>query len=356
MKTILVSFFRKKSIYIYIALYTIIFTTSFLLYSFYDYYNNLINSFYADNSYYLLKSDTDISNDIYNKISKNFDTGTLYIPQDINNPLTYVNDDEEKEYDDSDWKSFINMDFDGVLIFKNESNINDEIDISFPRFYESLYLNLDMNYDGFVQMNINKRNYILKIKSYDFKDCYQLNVSNDVFTEILKDSNSYIYKVNPTLKNNYVMIEKKLKKLCDEQKKCEYEFYEYNNYNQLENEEIINTLKKVIICFVIVFVIIFLTLSINIFSDSNNEIQIYKVLGFKKLIIKNILFFKQLIINICSLLLSYLLNIIGILIIKNVYSLNLKIISINAFLPPAFLLIIVLFILCILYKMNVERR
>ena len=132
MKTLISSFFRKKSIYIYIVLYTLIFTVITLLMIFNNYYDELIKTFYSENTFFLVKSTNDLSDTLHGKKITKFETGALYLPSDYTRPLTFVNDDNinENNFNDNSWQFFISMDFDGILIFKDEKLVDNEITLS----------------------------------------------------------------------------------------------------------------------------------------------------------------------------------------------------------------------------------
>ncbi len=358
MKAIVLSFFRKKSIYIYTVLYSLIFTIITILLIFNNYYDGLTKNYYSENSYFLIKSTNDLSNTLHRQVIKKFDVGTLYFPNDDTKPLSFVNSDdiEENSFDDSNWQFFISMDFDGILIFKDEKNDDNEISISFPKYYESYEQDINIDSNSLVNIEIDNKNYILKVKEYNFSDCYQINVSKDIFSKIYKESGLYLYKIKPSLNISYKQIESKLDKLCHTNNYCDYEFYEANNDNKLDNENVLNTIRKMLIIFGVMFLIIFIVLTFNKFNDDKEIVHIYNILGFHKKRIKLIRLLQHLIINELSLLISFLLSMIIVYVIRIFVDINLKLISINVYVIINFILIILLFVLCGVYRTNYRRR
>lgn len=352
MKTLISSFFRKKSIYIYIVLYTLIFTVITLLMIFNNYYDELIKTFYSENTFFLVKSTNDLSDALHGKKITKFETGALYLPSDYTRPLTFVNDDNinENNFNDNSWQFFISMDFDGILIFKDEKLVDNEITLSFPEYYESYEQNIDIIPNSLVNIGIGNDNYVLKIIEYNFKDCYQINVSKDIFHKIFNQNNLYLYKIKPSLDISYKQIESELDKLCHTDNLCDYEFYQVNSSNKLNDEDMLNTIRKMLIVFGFMFLIIFIILTLNKFNDDKKIMKIYSILGFRNVLIKSITLLQQVIINEISLFISFVASASIVYIIRTFMNVNLKLISISIYGIINLILIILLFVLCCIYK------
>lgn len=334
----------------------IIFLVLFTLFSFYNYYNLIVNSFYADNSYFLIKSDSNMHTTLLSMGLKKIETGTIYKPKDANNPIITIHNENKFSYDEINWQTFINNDFNGILIFHDSNILNDnEIEISFPKYYDSFYKNITINNDLFIKLNLDSNDYIFKIKEYSFKDCYQINVSEKIFSDLLSNSKTYIYKVNITPVNNYKKIYKKLQNKCNDGKQCEVKFYEFNNYNQLEVEKTINNLNKIIIIFECIFIITFIIIIFNIIHDEKDLLIIYKKIGFRNIDLKLILFAKILFIITTSVFLAYISLFVELSIINKLFNLKLKLIKLFVPLFLSVIFYIISFIICNLYKINLER-
>ena len=112
----------------------------------------------------------------------------------------------------------------------------------------------------------------------------------------------------------------------------------------------LNTIRKMLIVFGFMFLIIFIILTLNKFNDDKKIMKIYSILGFRNVLIKSIALLQQVIINEISLFISFVASASVVYIIRTFMNVNLKLISISIYGIINLILIILLFVLCCIYK------
>ena len=262
------SFFRKKSIKIYLAIISIILFFLLFSISIKNYYLDLVNSNYEYSyiEFEYLGNIDDIKkikniNQVYEGFSLRVDEGTYYF---LINDYIGLNDFE------------IVAD---KYIFPDQ-NIGSEVS-----FYSTNLIIKDL-------FENNSLYNVIYINSNTYKQLLSL----------LKPD-SFIYRVTLT---NWLNEEKTIKNIEDNLKVSNLTTF-LNKKENINFESIIFIFQTAIIIFSIVFVIVLIVTYINIASDEKKKNYIYKCLGYSKNLIRLINFTKLSILTILSFVISFIL-------------------------------------------------
>lgn len=262
------SFFRKKSIKIYLAIISIILFFLLFSISIKNYYLDLVNSNYEYSyiEFEYLGNIDDIKkikniNQVYEGFSLRVDEGTYYF---LINDYIGLNDFE------------IAAD---KYIFPDQ-NIGSEVSFySTNLIIKDLFENNSLY--NVIYVNSNTYKYLLSLLKPD----------------------SFIYRV--TL-SNWLNEEKTIKNLEDNLKVSNLTTF-LNKKENINFESVILIFQTAIIIFSIVFIIVLVVTYINIVNDEKKKNYIYKCLGYSNNLIKLINFTKLFVLTILSFIISFIL-------------------------------------------------
>lgn len=262
------SFFRKKSIKIYLAIISIILFFLLFSISIKNYYLDLVNSNYEYSyiEFEYLGNIDDIKkikniNQVYEGFSLRVDEGTYYF---LINDYIGLNDFE------------IAAD---KYIFPDQ-NIGSEVSFySINLIIKDLFENSSLY--NVIYINSNTYKYLLSLLKPD----------------------SFIYRV--TL-SNWLNEEKTIKNLEDKLKVNNLTTF-LNKKENINFESVILVFQTAIIIFSIVFIIVLVVTYINIVNDEKKKNYIYKCLGYSNNLIKSINFTKLFVLTILSFIISFIL-------------------------------------------------
>lgn len=262
------SFFRKKSIKIYLAIISIILFFLLFSISIKNYYLDLVNSNYEYSyiEFEYLGNKDDIKkikniNQVYEGFSLGLDEGNYYF---LINDYIGLNDFE------------IVAD---KYIFPDQ-NIGSEVSFySINLIIKDLFENSSLY--NVIYINSNTYKYLLSLLKPD----------------------SFIYRV--TL-SNWLNEEKTIKNIEDNLKVSNLTTF-LNKKENINFESIIFVFQTAIIIFSIVFIIVLVVTYINIVNDEKKKNYIYKCLGYSNNLIKLINFTKLFVLTILSFIISFIL-------------------------------------------------
>lgn len=262
------SFFRKKSIKIYLAIISIILFFLLFSISIKNYYLDLVNSNYEYSyiEFEYLGNIDDIKkikniNQVYEGFSLRVDEGTYYF---LINDYIGLNDFE------------IAAD---KYIFPDQ-NIGSEVSFySTNLIIKDLFENSSLY--NVIYVNSNTYKYLLS----------------------LLKPNVFIYRVTLT---NWLNEEKTIKNIEDNLKVSNLTTF-LNKKENINFESIIFIFQTAIIIFSIVFIIVLVVTYVNIANDEKKKNYIYKCLGYSKNLIRLINFTKLSILTILSFVISFIL-------------------------------------------------
>ena len=262
------SFFRKKSIKIYLAIISIILFFLLFSISIKNYYLDLVNSNYEYSyiEFEYLGNKDDIKkikniNQVYEGFSLRVDEGTYY---------------------------FL---------------INDYIGLNDFEIVADKYIFPDQNIGS--EVSFYSTNLIIK-DLFENSSLYSvIYINSNTYKQLLSllKPDSFIYRV--TL-SNWLNEEKTIKNLEDKLKVNNLTTF-LNKKENINFESVIFIFQTAIIIFSIVFIIVLIVTYINIASDEKKKNYIYKCLGYSKNLIRLINFTKLSILTILSFVISFIL-------------------------------------------------
>ena len=306
---ILKSFFRSKSSKIFLLIFTSLLITIFVLTSFGFYYSNFVTNVYKKNSYFIIKSEKEISKDLYQiKNLNNIQKVLLFDPEFDENLNKYT-------------RYFIDYGNDTIIAMSNNYNLKlnrNEIIIEIPNGgYESLKnINLISNNISF---RVDEQTIDFNIKTLSESVFSRIIINAELFDELFNKNILYSYTFSLNNYDDYDKINEQLKKIDGAIDVKFIQSYQndksINTVNELKN--VISILKYVTITISIIFFILFLVIIGNIIDEEFDKMYIERLIGFSKIQIK--FFIQYFIIKSISInnmyfkIIEYVKNILGVM-------------------------------------------
>ena len=262
------SFFRKKSIKIYLAIISII--LFFLLFSI------SIKNYYLD------------------LVSSNYE-------------YSYIEFEYLGNKDDIKKIKNINQVYEGFSLRLDEGNyyflINDYIGLNDFEIVADKYIFPDQNIGS--EVSFYNTNLIIKdlFENSSLYNVIYINSNTYKYLLSLLKPNVFIYRVTLT---NWLNEEKTIKNIEDNLKVNNLTTF-LNKKENINFESVILVFQTAIIIFSIVFIIVLVVTYINIVNDEKKKNYIYKCLGYSKNLIRLINFTKLSILTILSFVISFIL-------------------------------------------------
>lgn len=262
------SFFRKKSIKIYLAIISIILFFLLFSISIKNYYLDLVNSNYE---------------------------------------YSYIEFEYLGNKDDIKKIKNINQVYEGFSLGLDEGNyyflINDYIGLNDFEIVADKYIFPDQNIGS--EVSFYSTNLIIK-DLFENSSLYNvIYINSNTYKQLLSllKPDSFIYRV--TL-SNWLNEEKTIKNIEDNLKVNNLTTF-LNKKENINFESIIFVFQTAIIIFSIVFIIVLVVTYINIVNDEKKKNYIYKCLGYSNNLIKLINFTKLFVLTILSFIISFIL-------------------------------------------------
>ena len=262
------SFFRKKSIKIYLAIISIILFFLLFSISIKNYYLDLVNSNYE---------------------------------------YSYIEFEYLGNKDDIKKIKNINQVYEGFSLGLDEGNyyflINDYIGLNDFEIVADKYIFPDQNIGS--EVSFYNTNLIIK-DLFENSSLYNvIYINSNTYKQLLSllKPDSFIYRV--TL-SNWLNEEKTIKNIEDNLKVNNLTTF-LNKKENINFESIIFVFQTAIIIFSIVFIIVLVVTYINIVNDEKKKNYIYKCLGYSNNLIKLINFTKLFVLTILSFIISFIL-------------------------------------------------
>ena len=262
------SFFRKKSIKIYLAIISIILFFLLFSISIKNYYLDLVNSNYE---------------------------------------YSYIEFEYLGNKDDIKKIKNINQVYEGFSLRLDEENyyflINDYIGLNDFEIVADKYIFPDQNIGS--EVSFYSTNLIIKdlFENSSLYNVIYINSNTYKYLLSLLKPNVFIYRVTLT---NWLNEEKTIKNIEDNLKVNNLTTF-LNKKENINFESIIFVFQTAIIIFSIVFIIVLVVTYINIVNDEKKKNYIYKCLGYSKNLIRLINFTKLSILTILSFVISFIL-------------------------------------------------
>lgn len=327
------SFIRKKSTKIFLIIFVTMLLSINYLNIVRDYYDEQMNEYYRDSSYYLILSKNDILNDLKNE--------EIFIrPKEVI-VLTSIDNKIDDSYISD--RTFAEGEQDFVIIESGAQDTlkDDEVYIKIPEFYLGLqsYQNLTSKK---IIINLNGQKEF-KIKDYKADRFSRIIVSRDIFEEAKKDSEYFSYTIKINDYKDIPKIEKKLESIDESNHTYVQVFKDSKEIKMLEElKDTLNLIGIVIIILIIIFIIIYIIIVFNLISEEVDNMSIENLIGYNHKQIKRIVLTKKIFLDILSFIIYFIINFI-ILFILN-HKMNIEIINIKLYCISLLVMIISLLI------------
>lgn len=369
---IIKSFFRNKTVKIYMIILTIAISVLFILSSFISYYQNMQDELFLNRNILIVTSKNNIYDDLKKiKLINNIENKVVLLPDKTYNTIVdsqYTLTDSEGNIVDSftsnedgyefkiTWERLFISNFDYILVTSDKNTKNklskNDVSIGLPeswvKYYsdhQDLYLNKNV---GFKTNEQNKLE--LKIVNLYNSNFPQLMVSEELYNDLIKEQKFNVYTMNILSYSESNRVIKEVNTLNDKSDyfstafDCSYKDFESNTINNIDNLIGILKLSSYVILFV--FVILIIIIIKNLLYDLNKSTTLESKIGFSKKQIKLNVVYRLLLLLLFSTLFSVMLSLIIILIIN--YTFKLNIILFNGIFFLKILALVFLIALCMI--------
>lgn len=366
-------FFRKLSTKVYLLIFSILLTVIITIMSFINYYTEILDQMYRENSFMVVITKTDY----YNKLSSyksiiSIEEALLFEPN--KNYKAIVNEDyviikdgvvvDSKENGGAtrmNWEDFmIGEGTSGNFIVVFPSNRNgielkdDEVALSLDPF---TYHKKDIA-QGIVGEKIGfyykSKNYEYTINGFYPTEIPGMLVSNRVFQTMNENKDLYAYLVKFNSKKSSTSVAQKLKQSDKNIEVLNRQRYyaENDGMSSARLIDLIDILGFVSNTIILIFVTIFIVAIKNIIKDSKENMALEKMLGYNHHQIKYCLFSKLIILSGISLIVSTLLSVIINIIINYYYQTELMIFNIMLLSTLYIIVVIISIFTCFITKIK----
>ncbi len=365
-------FFRKKTIKIYSIIICILLVSIILLLNFAGYYDKLFNELYQENSALIMISREDHYNELikYDFITS-FEKALIFTPDyeyknlgragyEIQMDGNIVGTEEGTiSTSKANWEDFVlyGLGKDNIIVYKDnnlETNLNNnEIALSFTPAIEHKEATLPELINQEIGFYFNNNKVKFTISTFYESVLPGVVVAEEVFKELEKDSNLYVYKMST---NDYKKASDLEIKLKEFENNSDYNITLIRAYDAEvgENIEKLESTAQILqftsYLAIIMFTIIFILLINNIIKDENKYIMVKRMIGFNKIKIFIIITTQLIILCTLALLTSIVISIMLNLFINNLFNFNLDIINVNYVLKIYLFIIMTTVVLCLFDK------
>ncbi len=355
------STFREKITYIYMAMIVIITTIIFMLLSFYKYYNDLFNQLFFNNSFFLVVSQNDYTQELskYPNVSGIEDGIALkpnYQDKEIGT-LSYAEDLEPSDDKILKWEELMLGGYDHVLVFEYDENLKEnEIIVYQSQAMYYLEEELPMVIDKEISMYFQDKLINFTIKGIEKNANPGIKISRSLFDKLIAEQPIFVRRLKITDYNTALKISADFQ---GKEKNTDfiagnYEYYSGDNIDEVSKlHNIIEVLNVVSIIIIFAFVIIFTHVIKNSLVDQMESISLRHILGYKKWQIKKYLLYSTILMVILSYLLSFILNGILIFIINNIFNYQLSLLNFFTMVKLVGVILVLASIVCLLF--NIKR-
>lgn len=357
--TNLLSLIRRKVTYIYIAILSAIIIIVLIFFSFYDYYNQVINDMFAKNGYVFVISRNDYTeelNEYDNLISIN--DGIVFKPNFDDKfivPLSLESNSNTDEEDILFWEELLPGGYDRIPVFDYDENLGKNEVI----LYQSIISHTDEEVSKIINNEIslyfNDELISLKIKNVEKKSKRGMKISKELFDELLKKQKIYVKKINVS---NFYTAMKIVDDFYEKEKNIDYvssyeELYLEDESEMIYNfRNIIDSLNIASIVLICLFIFIYVLIINNCIADQSENIKIKRFLGYKKKKIKFEMIKCFLIITVTVYFIGSLLSNLLILLLNGILNYNIQYIKLLLLIKLAGVTSILTIVLILLFNIK----
>ncbi len=361
------SFFRKTTTKVYFFVLCFLFIGIYLLNSFTNYYTNLLNNAFRENTVLYVIGQNDYYNTIFQYKSAesiqdaliftpNYECKTLARQGQIIQDMTtgsIISNTPSEELSRLTWEELAVIQK-GNRIFvlasdelkENEIRLSLNIQVSYDIPLTELNNEpLDIKYNG------TEYNFVIKeIVNSRFPEIY---ISREKFNEIKENSTVYAYKV---IMNSYYDAQNIVKKLNEKEQNSDF----YVSLNRVENQndkynmsgliEMTDILRMVSLVAIIVLILVFFVIIKNIISEEKGRMRLQYSLGYNQNHSKIIVFKELLILLIFVILISLFISMLLIMWIKNYQKISLGLFDFSFLIQMMLIVTIIISVLSLMLK------
>lgn len=335
------SFFRKATTKVYLFVLCFLFIGIYLLNSFTNYYTNLLNNAFRENTVLYVIG----QNDYYNTISRyksiesiqealiftpNYECKTLarqgQIVQDAATGSVISNIPSE-ELSRLTWEELaVIQKGNRIFVLPSDDLKENEIRLSFNT-QVSYDIPLSTLQDKPLDIKYNGTEYNFVIKEIVYSRFPEIHISREKFDEIKEHSSIYAYKV---LMNSYYDAQKIVKKLNEKEQNADFYVTLHRSEKQGDKYdmsgliEMTDILRMVSLVATIVLILVFCVIIKNIINEEKERMRLQYSLGYNKNQSKIIVFIELLILLIFVILIALLISALLIMWIKDSQSISLE--------------------------------
>lgn len=334
-------FFRRRITKIYLILLTIIIITITLLLNFSNYYKNIVNDVYLENSRILIKSPYDIKD----KLDSN---------EKIINIEQVALADKEETGDIKDYLLYDSISQSIILTENKNEQDNDNIAINLINYHYKNIENIEEYLNKKVILkndNYQKKYNIKEVKESKFTN---ISLSKEELTKFIESNKLYTYIFTVT---NYEEIDDIISNLTEDNKiECLRLEYLENN-SEVETVEALESLIPLLYTaskiLMIAFTIILLIIIHNIISSEMDNMRIEWIIGFQRHHFFLILLSKIISLLLLTIILSTILYLLINYLIIRVLNINIYLFSKEIlYLIPITLLLTITYITIFVIRNN----
>lgn len=348
-------FFRKKTTKIYLGIFVLLLSSVVILFSFSNYYRQLSDDLFAENSYMIIASKTDY----FDILEKNASVS------DIERALLFKPDYSYKIEDSGlMWSNFLivseGIANESIMIFPNDDLEKREI---------ALGISFKLEEDKIEEISIvgKKLGIFNEEEKIEFTvtDLYEsffpeMQISNELFQKLYKEKKINTYKL--TVKNSKAAnsLVEDIKKLEENENGTIFFKTKYNSDNGFNNsftlERLVDSLN--LACNIAIFIIsiIFFSIIRNIIKDDYKTINVSILLGYTRTKIKKSLFLKIITLGLITFLIVPVISSCILFIINKILHLNLIIFNQILFLKIYAFVAMLIFLICFFSRVKNRKQ
>ena len=336
------SFFRKTTTKVYLFVLCFLFIGIYLLNSFTNYYTDLLNNAFRENTVLYVIG----QNDYYNTISRyksieSIEEALIFTPnyecktlarqgQNIQDMTTgsVISNIPSEELSRLTWEELaVIPKGNRMFVLPSDELKENEIRLSFNT-QVSYDIPLSELYNEPLDIKYNGTEYNFVIKEIVNSRFPEIHISREKFNEIKEYRSVYAYKVTM---NSYYDAQNIVKKLNEKEENSDF----YVSLNRVEHQndkydmssliEMTDVLRMVSLIATIVLVLVFCVIIKNIINEEKERMRLQYSLGYNKKQSKKIVFIELLVLLFFILLISLIMSILLIMWIKNFQNISLEV-------------------------------
>ena len=370
-------FFRKKTTKVYLLLFSVLFVSIIILFSYINYFVSMANDIFKDHSQILIISKTEKLDELNKSKNLNLEKAIALIPNYDYKVLgrsckVIFNQNRVKvdEYITDDcsglkWEYFyMHPSSEFIMLFpasrrnldleKNQIAIGMQSDIL--KIYDDSG-DLEKIKDQKIGFYNNKKNIEFKVSKFYSSEFKEMVISDTDFEELYKNSDLYAYKGILKDYRTDSSVESELREQEDiELVSVGQAYSDYSKMQSLENfKDLVSSLTLVSYLMVFIFIIVFITVIRNTILDEYKNIRTERLLGYNKNQARKYLLLKLFALNILTFIIGTTASIL-IIILLNYSKVNLNIFNYSLLFKIYGSMLLISLFFCLLNGIRINKN